>query len=274
MPIAFEQLQKLIQESGLVSDHDLAVAQEEATRTNRTLENVLVGEGYITEGYLAEILAPHYGVPIIDLKQTALAAEVVQLIPEALAKSKHAVVFEYDEAIGKAKVAMLDPLDLSTIEFLRAKLGCWVEPYLTTEASLRYGLRQYKKEGELVLDPSITENIEKSMSLSGDTDLSKTAEAVPIVTILDHIIEQAVALDATDIHFEPLESATLVRFRIDGVLQEVLSLPKVIAPILVARVKILANLHIDEHQVPQDGRFHFELEDGTTIDVRTNIMPV
>ena len=169
---------------------------------------------------------------------------------------------------------MLDPNDYETIEFLRAKLDLWLEPYLTTESSLRYGLRQYKKKISGDFTKVISENVEKSLLIADEADLSKTAEAVPIITILDNIIEHAVVLSASDIHFEPLEKETLVRFRIDGVLQEILSLPKAISPILVARVKVLGNLQIDEHRIPQDGRFRFELDDGSTIDVRTNIMPV
>ncbi len=275
MSIDLTNLQKLIQASGLLTDAEFAIAKEEAERTGRTIENVLVGEGYLTEAYLAEIVAPYYGAPVIDLKQVELSPTVVGIIPEAFAKAKHIVAFEDDAVNKKVKVAMLDPLDLDTIAYLRAKLGKWVEPYLTTEAGLHHGLRHYKGKGEEVgFDKAISENIERSLSLADSGDLSKTAEAVPIVAILDNVIEQAVVLDATDIHFEPIESGTLVRFRIDGILREMFSLPKQIAPILVARVKILASLRIDEHQMPQDGRFRFELEDGSTVDIRTNVMPV
>ncbi|MDP1892301.1 MAG: GspE/PulE family protein, partial [Gemmatimonadaceae bacterium] len=112
------------------------------------------------------------------------------------------------------------------------------------------------------------------LSAGGETDLAKLAEAVPTVTILDNIIEHAIALNASDIHFEPMQKEVLIRYRVDGVLHEILGLHKSIEPILVARVKILANLQIDEHRVPQDGRFRFEIEEGSIVDVRVNVMPV
>ena len=104
--------------------------------------------------------------------------------------------------------------------------------------------------------------------------MAKLAEAVPTVTILDSIVEHAIALNASDIHFEPMQKEVLIRYRVDGVLHEILGLHKSIEPILVARVKILANLQIDEHRVPQDGRFRFEIEEGSIVDVRVNVMPV
>lgn len=274
MPIAFENLKKILEETGLMTEVDISSVKEEAERTNHSVMNILIGRGYIAENYLAEILSPYYGASIIDLKQVTIPQETLELVPETYAKSKSAVLFEKDEKRKLGKLAMLDPNDYETIEFLRAKLGLWLEPHLTTESSLRYGLRQYKKKIGAQFNQVISENIEKSLLIADEADLSKTAEAVPIITILDNIIEHAIVLNASDIHFEPLEKETLVRFRIDGILQEILSLPKTISPILVARVKVLGNLQIDEHRIPQDGRFRFELDDGSTIDVRTNIMPV
>ncbi len=274
MPIAFENLKKILEDTGLMTESDIASVKEEADRTNHSVMNILIGRNYIAENYLAEILSPYYGAPIVDLKQAAIPQETLILVPETYAKSKGVVLFEKDDKKKTGKLAMLDPNDYETIEFLRAKLGLWIEPFLTTESSLRYGLRQYKKRVSGEFTKIISENIEKSLLIAGESDLSKTAEAVPIITILDNIIEHAVVLNASDIHFEPLEKETLVRFRIDGVLSEILSLPKTISPILVARVKVLGNLQIDEHRIPQDGRFRFELDDGSTIDVRTNIMPV
>jgi len=169
---------------------------------------------------------------------------------------------------------MQDPFDYETIEYIRTKFNAWVEPYLTTYSSLRYGLKQYKQKMNIGFEETISRNVEQSLLVAKEKDLSKGASAVPIVSILDNIIEQAITLNSSDIHFEPLENALLVRFRIDGVMSEILSLPQEIASILVARVKILGNLQIDEHRVPQDGRFRFEMEDGSNVDVRINVMPI
>ncbi len=243
-------------------------------RLGQTIINTLVGRGDITEEYLVELLTPYASVPVINLQLVTIPQKLFEQIPEVYAKSKNIVLFETDAEKGMAKVAMTDPLDYDTIEFLRFKLGMWIEPYLTTPNSLKYGLKQYKQDLGIEFNDIITENVKKFLSAGGETDVTKLAHAVPIVAILDAIIDHAIALNASDIHFEPQEKAVLVRYRVDGILHEVLNLHKLIEPILVARVKILADLRIDEHRVPQDGRFRFQVDEETTIDIRVNVMPL
>lgn len=274
MHIAKDTLKKIIIDSGLVSAEDFDTVLEESRRTGQTMANILIGSGRVPEDYLTELLSPYYDTPIVNLKKETIAVEVLELIPEVYAKAKNVVLFARDTEKGIGKLAMLDPFDYDTIEYVRALLGLWIEPYLATSSSIRYGLKHYKKKIGIGFDEIISENVEQSLSLSNERDLSKTATAVPIVTILDNIIEHAIVLNASDIHFEPLEHELLVRFRIDGIMSEILSLPKTIAPVLVARVKILGSMQIDEHRVPQDGRFRFEMDEGSSIDVRVNIMPI
>ncbi len=274
MHISEEKLKSILLESGLVSDEDFISAQRKAHRLGQSISDILIGAGKIPEDYFTELLSPYYGAPVVNLKKETIYTATLELLPEIYAKSKNIVLFDYDKQKEIVKLAMLDPFDYDTIEFVRAKLNVWVEPYLTTLTSLRYGFKHYKKKIGMEFNEIISENIEQSLAIVKEKDLSKTAASVPIVTILDNIVERAVTLNASDIHFEPLEYELLVRFRIDGVMSEILSLPKVIAPILVARVKILGNLQIDEHRVPQDGRFRFEMDDGTDIDIRINIMPI
>lgn len=274
MHISEEKLKSILLESGLVSEDDFNAAHEEAKRSGQTTANVLIGDEKITEEYFTELLGPYYGAPIVNLKKEQIDRSTIQLLPEVYAKSKNVILFNYNKEKGIVKLAMLDPFDFDTIEYVRAKFGAWVEVYLTTPSSLHYGLIQYEQKIDVGFEQSISENVEKSLIVAGEGDLMKTATAVPIVTILDHIMEQAITLNSSDIHFEPLEHELLVRFRIDGIMSEILSLPVEIAHILVARVKILANLQIDEHRIPQDGRFRFELEDGSDLDVRVNIMPI
>jgi len=274
MHITEEKLKSILLQSGLISAEDFDVAREESRRNGQTITNVLIGNEKIPEDYLTELLAPYYGVPIVNLKKENIEKDTLELVPEVFAKSKNIIIFNNDKEKGVMKVAMLDPFDYETIEYLRYKFNTWVEPYLTTYSSLHYGLKQYKQSIGVGFEQIISENVEQSMLIVKEKDLTKTAAAVPIVSILDNIIEQAITLNSSDIHFEPLEHELLVRFRIDGIMSEVLSLPQVIAPILVARVKILANLQIDEHRMPQDGRFRFEMEDNSNLDVRVNIMPI
>jgi len=269
-----EKLKELLLESGLIDAGVFASAKEEAFRGGQQVSEVLIGREDITEDYLVELLQPYFAVPVVNLKKVTIPQETLFLLTETYAKSNGVVLFAFDDQKKEAKLAMLDPLDYDTIEFVRTKLGVWVEPHLTTHTSLRFGLKQYKKKIGEDFNQIIEENIKKSFNLSGETDLSKMAEAVPVITILDSILENAVSLGASDIHFEQLPKKLLIRYRVDGIMQEILSLPNVISPIMVARVKILANLQIDEHRVPQDGRFHFEMEEGGRVDIRVNVMPV
>ncbi len=273
MHISEEKLKSVLIESGVISDQAFTNAVTEAHHLGQTVSDVLIGREEITEEYFAELMEPYVGVSVIDLKKVPLDHATISVLPESFAKGKGVLVFAHEP--GKlAKVAMLDPLDYDTIEFIRAKLGCWVEPYLTTRKSLRYGLKQYKETIGKEFNDIISESVKKFVEESGETDLAKMAETVPIVTILDSVIEHAISLNASDIHFEPMPKEVLVRFRVDGILQEILSLGVSVAPILVARVKILAGLRVDEHKTPQDGRFRFEGDESGAIDVRANVMPI
>ncbi len=273
MHITAGKLKDILVASGIVSESTFNSAKEESARLGQTVPNVLIGRGDITEKYLVELLGPYVGAKMVDLERITIPTETLELLPEAYAKSKNVVLFEYDKEKHVVKLAMVDPLDYDTIEFLRAKLNTWVEPFFTTSSSLKYGLKQYKKNIGDQFNEVISENVKKFLAAGGETDITKLAKAVPIVVILDSIIEHAIALNASDIHFEPLEKELLVRYRVDGILHEILSLHKVVESILVARVKVLADLRIDEHRMPQDGRFRFEVEEGVTIDIRVNVMP-
>lgn len=274
MHISSEKLKSILLDSGLISEDDFNLAQEESIRKGISIQDILIGNEKITEDYFAELTLPYYGVKMVNLKKENIDHDVLELIPETYAKSKNIIIFDFDKENKIMKLAMLDPFDFDTIEFVRAKFSCWVEPYLTTRSNIRYGFKQYKQQINMGFDEIISENIEQSLLIADEEDLTKTAAAVPIVTILDNILEHAITLGSSDIHFEPFEHQLLVRFRVDGIMREILSLPEQIASILVARVKILANLQIDEHRIPQDGRFRFEVEDGSKLDVRVSIMPV
>ncbi|MEI7741588.1 MAG: GspE/PulE family protein [bacterium] len=274
MHISNEKLRSLLLASDVITESVFDSAMEEGKRFGQDIVSVLLGRQDITENFLAEILQPYFGVQIVDLRKLVLIPEVVLKIPETIAKTKGVVLYEIDEKEGVAKVAMVDPFDFETIEFLRAKLKMWVDVALTTPGSIKYGLKMYGKHIGVDFNQLIEENIKKTLSLTGEANLSKLAEAVPIVNILDTIIEQAAMVNASDIHFEPLPKLVLVRYRVDGVLHEILTPPSVIAPMLVARVKVLTAMQIDEHRMPQDGRFRFEIEGGSVIDLRVNIMPI
>lgn len=274
MYIKEEKLKELLLDSGMISAKAFETAKAEAFRSGQSVTNVLIGREDITEDYLLELLAPYFGVSIVNLKKVIISPETLAILPEAYAKTKEVVIFDFNPETKVAKIAMLNPLDLDTINFIQAKYNLWPEVYLTSSASLSFVFKQYHKTIGTNFNQIIEESIKQSISLSGETDMMRMAEAIPIVSILDSVLENAVVMNASDIHFEPLPKKLLIRYRVDGVMQEILSLPKDISPILIARVKILAGMQIDEHRIPQDGRFHFTLEAGSKVDIRVNIMPV
>lgn len=272
MHISESKFKEYILKTDLVKEEEFQSARDEAFRSGRTIADVLIGRGALTEEYITQYLEPYFLAPVVDLRKLALEGKVVEMIPESFAKGKNLLVFEFDEATRVAKVAMLDPFDLPTIEYMRFKLHATIEPYFTFRASLRHGLKSYKQKIGEEFNKVIEENIARSVGTVGKVDPLRMAEEVPIITILDNILEHAITMNASDIHFEPFSDKLLIRYRIEGIMHEILTLPPLISPILVARVKILSNMQTDIHTAPQDGRFRFEVEEQK-IDVRVSVIP-
>ncbi len=262
---------KLLVDSKIIAEERFASAKEEAARTDRTIANVLIGRGDVPENFLVELASQHFQIPIVDLKNITVPSHVLNLVNEETAKEKSIMVFEIDEGKSVAKVAMEDPGDLEAIEFLKGKLGMNIEPYITSRSSLNFGLQHY----ELQLSGEFSKAIEASVARArneGELDLNKMAKEVQVVNLVSRLLDNAIALNASDIHFEPRTNDLLIRYRVEGVLREILKIPKIVHPLIVARVKIIANLQIDEHRKPQDGRIRYEGQDQT-IDIRVAIMP-
>lgn len=272
MHITDSKIKEIVLKSDIVAEKDFEVAKEEAVRTNREIAEILVGKGFITEEILSDYLEGYFKTPVVDLRRMDLKSKIIEMIPETFAKSKNVVLFDFDESKRLAMLAMLDPFDLPTIEYLKFKLNADIEVYLTFPLSLKTGLRQYKQKIGEEFNKIIEENISKSIANVGRIDAVKMAEEVPIITILDSIIEHAVTLGSSDIHFEPFSEKLIIRYRIDGIMHEILLLPPSIANILVARIKILAGMQIDIHNAPQDGRFRFSFEDQS-VDLRVSVIP-
>ena len=272
MPLLKDDFKHILVDSALITAEEFAQAGEQAQRSGRGIADVLVGKRVISEQFLTEALAGFFETPIVNFEQTEIDATALHLVPESLAKNRSVVLFAYDPQARRGKLAMLDPEDFTTINHLRARLNAWLDVYLTSPSSLTYGLKQYKKKVSEEFSAIIEKNVRESIDISGMMDVAKMIEQVPIITILDTILEHAVTMGASDIHFEPFEEKFVIRYRIDGIMQEILLLPAEIAPVLVARVKVMTNLQIDVHAAPQDGRFRFTLDDQF-IDVRVSVIP-
>jgi len=268
MHIPKEEFKKVILKSEIINEDEYKKSEKEARRSNVAIENILIGNGLITEKYLTEILSEYLNVPLVDLSNEKIKFSDIELISEVDAKKKRVMIFGKEK--GFLKVAMADPLNLQTIEFIKAKTGTPLKIFLTGRSGLKSAWKKYKKDIGKEFHNIIKRNIEKTSSSKGD--LTKIAQDLPIISILDTIIDYAIAHNSSDIHIEIFEKKVLVRYRIDSILRDIVELPVLVHAALVARIKILSNLQIDEHLSPQDGRFKFKTEDQS-VSIRVSIMP-
>jgi len=262
------QLKKILVGSGFVTESDFDLAAKSSKELNISIPDILIFRGIISEQALGQLIAEALKVPFITIGQQIIPLEVLQLIPEKMARVHTIVPFAVDKKI--LKLAMIDPTDFEALEFVRRHTGLPVQPYYATAADVRKALGQYKRNIRDDFEQIIAENIEKA-GLKQD-DLLKTAEDIPVVKVLNTILEYAIAEGTSDIHLERLTNEVMLRFRIDGVLRDIISLPVKFEQALVARIKILSNLKIDEHRIPQDGRFKYDLT-GNVMAFRVSIIP-
>lgn len=277
MRIEESQLKAFILDSGLVSIDKLKKSEAEAGKSDQSLKDVLLARGYIKEEELKRLEAYILGIPFVDLVQENADPKVLHIIPEPIARKHNIVAFR---KVGKdLEVAMLDPDDIQTIEFIRKKEGLRILPRLTTPESIQHLLRQYQKSleaefGEIIKEEATTLKLAQEGGAEIEAkELKKLAEDLPVIKIVDTLIRHAILQSASDIHIEPTEKEVMVRYRIDGILHDAMTLPKQIAPGIVARIKVMSNLKLDEHRLPQDGRFKIETEEYR-ISFRVSVLPI
>ncbi|MEK7631374.1 MAG: GspE/PulE family protein [Patescibacteria group bacterium] len=263
------QLAKIIAEANLLDDAQLKAATATAEQTGAELDKYLVEQNVVTESVLYEAIAAHFKLPFVDLKQVTIRKDVLESVPEPLV-NVHQVV-AYDKDTKKIKLATLDPRDLQTFEFIKKKTGLTPELAITTPSGIKNALAQFHKGLSATFKEITKETHEKDGADS--KELSELAEDLPIIRIVDSMLEYAIFEAASDIHIEPQEGDLIVRYRIDGRLKQVMTLPKNTQAGIIARIKILSNLKIDEHRLPQDGRITMTTKDYK-VAFRVSILPV
>ena len=276
MHVSDGELKEFIVDSGLVAKKDVDAAAEEAKKRGQSVGDVLVSRGALAEDALRRIQAYVFGIPFVNLKEYRIPAEVLALIPEPIARTHN--IIAYKKNADSLEVAMLDVEDLPSVDSVRKKTGLKILSRLTDTESIKHALLLYQKSlkdefGDIISSEAgkIRAVAEGGKELSGD-DLKKMAEDLPIVRIVDTLLRHAIVQDASDIHIEPLETEVLVRYRIDGILHDAMTLPKPSAAGIVARIKVLSNLKLDEKRLPQDGRFKMETE-SERVSFRVSILP-
>jgi len=276
--VAPEQLKSFLLDSGLVTGASIEKAEAEAKKTGRSLGDVLVSQGHIKEDDFQRLTAYILGVPFINLEKEKIDQEILRIIPEPIAR-KHNII-AYRKSGADLEIAMMDPEDLGTIDFIKKQSNLRIIPRLTNEASIKHALQQYQKSLEAEFGDIIRRESSAFSTTPDDgeephraEDLKKIAEDLPVIKIVDTLLRHAILQKASDIHIEPLEKEVIVRYRIDGILRDAMVLPRTVAPGIVARIKVLSNLKLDEHRLPQDGRFKAESEDYK-VSFRVSILPI
>jgi len=275
MKVSDTDLKKFILDSGLITRTDLEKAAQEAREKKQSLGDVLVSNGGLSSDALRRLKAYVLGIPYISLKDKKIPLDILSLIPEPLARTKNIIAFEKDDT--QLFVAMLDTDDLAAIESVGKKTGLRIVPRLTDEASIKKALITYQKSLKEEFGDLIAEEAGKIKIIAGETEktgeeLKKMAEELPIVRIVDSLLRHAIVQKASDIHVEHAENAVIIRYRIDGILHDAMTLPKSAASGITARIKVLSNLKLDEKRLPQDGRFKMETE-GDKVSFRVSLLP-
>lgn len=276
MHIDQEKLKELVLDSGLVSREDVARAEKEGIAKGVSFGDILVTDDLLAEDELRRLEAYVLGIPFINLKDEKFDFAVLSIIPEPIARTHN--IIAYKKTADALEVAMLDIDAFSAIDFLKKKIKIKILPRLADKESIRVALRQYQQDlktefGDIIKKSAVSLHDAHDIAegeLAGD--LKKLAEDLPVVQIVETLLKHALIQDASDIHIEPRENSVLVRYRIDGILHDAMELPKTTAQGLIARVKVLASLKLDEKRLPQDGRFKSEIE-KEMVSFRVSVIP-
>ncbi len=285
------QLKSFLLDANIVNESQFKEIKKRAEKTGQKIGDILVAEKFISESDFIKLEAYILGIPFVDLEKESISPDILKIIPEPIARTHNIIAFRKKDK--ELEVAMLDPEDLQTIDFIRKKAGLKILPRLTTPKSIKKVLQQYQKTlraefGDIIMTQAKTvgkkeekikgkaeviKSIKEKKELGGKEDLKKTAEELPVIRIVDTLLKHAILQRASDIHIEPTEKEVIVRYRIDGILHDAMTLPRQAASGIVARIKVLSNLKLDEHRLPQDGRFKVETEDYK-YSIRVSILPI
>jgi type IV pilus assembly protein PilB len=262
-----KQLGDILLDGGLVTQQELSEAYEEHQRAGRALGRVLVEKGVLSESQLVAALAQQIGLPFVDLSDFPVDGAAVASVPSSVCRRYNALPIGYDD--GKLLVAMSDPANVFAIDDIRSLTGIDVKPAVATKSDVTAAINRYHRvDGDL-------DDLTMAFEGQEDEDLSNIKEVVedaPIVKFVNLLITQAIQDRASDIHIEPTERDLRVRFRIDGVLHEIMRSPKNIQSGVTSRLKIMADINIAERRVPQDGRLSVT-SNGKKIDLRVATLP-
>lgn len=266
-------IEDILFKQGLLTEQQLSAIKLEAINSGQSGEQVITQHQLVAPAKIVAARAQLMGVPFINLEGKAISSEVLNFVPEIVARRYRIIPF--DRKGDKLFVAMADPLDLQIIQFVEKKSSLYIKPYLAVpEGILKTIEDQYSQN----LTSEVTSALQEVSNLSAPTatpEVEEKAEVIheaPVANIITQLLQYAVSSRASDIHIEPLDDRTRVRYRIDGILHEKIILPRRVHDALVSRIKILSNLKIEEKRLPQDGRFSYN-SGKDVFDLRVSTVP-
>ncbi len=271
MRVSDSELKNLLLASKKVKPEILQAAEEAHEQTGEPLLQTVLKRKLITEQNLLKLYAKSVDIPYVDLRDVAISHDILTKIPERIARKYQAVLFGQDGTT--LQLAMADPEDFQAADFIAKQIGQDITIYVASASDILSAIDQYKGNISSEITKAIKDSSADEVEKQQEVSAKDLAEDAPIAKTVNIVLEYAVKARASDIHLEPRENLVQVRFRIDGVLRETMTLPKNIMAAVVSRIKILANLKIDEHRIPQDGRFKFAVG-SKTVALRVSTLPI
>lgn len=265
---SYRDLWKILERERSFSHEQFKDALRRAKEEDRHLNHVLLEMGNGSKDKILGLLSEYYGTPTVTLHKRVISPFVLNLIPKEVAEQHSVVLFKKTK--DTVHVATTTPDNEQTIDFIKRKTGLEPRVFITTPEEIDEALRRYKSDLSTDFARIIQESTRQAMAVHDSAE--KMAQYVPVITMVNTIIERALLQHASDVHIEPHRDRIIIRFRIDGLLVKIVELPTELLSSLVTRVKLIANLKIDEHRLPQDGRFSI-MFDGREVAIRVAIIP-
>ncbi|HEX7017797.1 MAG TPA: GspE/PulE family protein [Patescibacteria group bacterium] len=275
-PIANSLLEVLVQNKFVTPEAAQTILMEQ-TNAGVSMERLLMDKKYVTEEQLTWAKSQLNNIPFVKIGETGISPEALTLIPEGVARRYSMLPFAINKQENLLSVAMADPLDLAAVDFAQQKTGFRIQTHYAMPSELERNIAErYAQSLSTEVTQALEETDQVAKEKQKEQDLASLSTEVvrqaPITKIIDTILSFAIKARASDVHIEPQENKTRVRYRIDGILSEKLILPKSVHDAAVSRIKIMSNLKIDEKRVPQDGRFNFQ-SSGGEVDLRVSTLP-
>lgn len=273
MPATAQSLLQALVKDGKVSQALADTIMTDSLTSSVPVEDILTKRRLVTPQDLAQAKASALGIPFVTLAGRAIAPDIVNYISEPVSRRYSLIPFAFDGKTNELSVAMVDPLDFQVVEFIEKKSGKRVRPYMALPEDIKAAIDEtYSQSMGADVTAALKETVEPEVKTYEAGRLGEVIREAPIAQIVSATLEQAIRLRASDVHIEPQGGDTRVRYRVDGILQERLVLPKRLHDAVVSRIKILADMKIDEKRVPQDGRFNFKMGESE-VDLRVSSLP-